>query len=298
MEKFEKTQQEEVMEQEPQNERGLNVFIRLKFIRHGEKTKVGELTNYGRKITRENADKSNIKSEDFDAFKAYGSPAGPKGETGMQRSLETAHIFAEEVGGEKQFKTRKKEILNYETLKLPVPYNHTEIYNANLPENFDALSDEEKAKAARKAQTIAVRHFLSLDTPEAIASRKEVTGSFAKFIGTYQKMAGRLKSDSRVLAPVGTHGGLMEPFLQEALIRVMPDGTKIHGFKDLDEIGGAFDPSESFDVDIATDENGEPKRINIKFDNPERPSAPEMYLDPQKLEELKEFYEKIHERKE
>lgn len=289
---------EGLREKEPFPEKGRNVYICLKFIRHGERTKEGELTDYGRKITREKATASGIKEEEFDAFKAIGSPAGPKGPRGMPRSLETADIYVEEIGGDKKFITRGKKILSFESIVSKPPYNHTEIYNANLPKNFEQLSDEEKVIAARKAQAVTVDYLFSLKTPEAISYRKEIAGAFAYLVNKYKEMAGRLESGSRVLMPAGTHGPLPECFLQEALIRKTDDGQEIRGFKDIGEIGGPLDPSESFSLDIQTDENGEFKRLNLTFDNPERPTAPEMYLNPDNLNELQKYYKKLHKKNE
>ena len=62
----------------------------------------------------------------------------------MGRALETADIYATEIAGDKKFKTRVNDILNYEKLISPRPYNHTEIYNKNLPDNFNELTDKEK----------------------------------------------------------------------------------------------------------------------------------------------------------
>ncbi len=282
------------IEKELSPERGRNIRIILKMIRHGERTKEGLLTDYGRKVTRERARESGIKAGEFEAVKAVGSTAGPKSPTGMGRSLETAHIYAEELAGEKAFQARAKDMLSYETLKSSSPYDHRAVYNANLPPNFEELSDEEKAKAAKKANEAAINHFLSLDTPEAEAFKKEVAGAFAYFVEHYEKMAKHLKSGSRVLLPSGTHGGLMEPFLQQTLVRRLEDGREILGFKKLEEIGGDFDPSEAFNVEVGTDNAGSPTTLKVTFDNPDRPKPTEAYLDRERLHELSEYYQKLH----
>jgi len=289
---------DEDKEKEISPEKGKNVYICLKFIRHGERTPEGKLTDYGREITRKKAKESGIRPEEFDAVKAIGSPAGPEGPEGLQRALETADIFAEEVGGAKKFKTRKREILSYETLKVEEPYNHKEIYNANLPENFEQLSDEEKTEASKKAQAVAVNHLFSLKTPEAAAYIEETAGAFASVVSTYQEMSSRLKSNSKVLMVGGTHGPSIECFLREALIRKIEDGGEIRGFENIDEIGGPIDPSESISIDIKRDQEGNLLRLDVKFDNPERPNFPEMYFDPGKLVELKKYYDELHQEKE
>lgn len=277
-------------------ESGENVEIVLKFIRHGERDLEGNLTDYGRTVTKERAQESGVLKTDFDAIKAIGSTAGPKGPSGMQRSLETADIYAHEIAGDEAFQTRARDILSYEKLINDIPTDWAQIYNANIPANFSELSDEQKASAAQKAQTATVNHVFQLNTPEAEAYKREVAGAFAYVIDHYQQMAKRLKSGSRVLIPAGTHGGVMEFILQQALVRKDEKGNEITGLSNLEEIGGEFDPSEAFNVDVATNENGEDKALVVTFDNQRRPHN-EFYLDPQKIAELKGYYQELHEQR-
>jgi hypothetical protein len=101
---------------EQQETKGKNVDIVLKFIRHGERD--GErLIDLGREITEQRADESGLEGKDFGAVKAIGSNAGAlKSTLGIGRSLETAHIYAHEIAGDQQFRTRMNDVLNYETL--------------------------------------------------------------------------------------------------------------------------------------------------------------------------------------
>ncbi len=128
--------------EQPENkvEFGKNVEILLKFIRHGERDPEGNLLDCGREVTKQRAVESGLAAEDFDAVKAIGSPAGPVGPNGMQRSLETADIYAAEIAGDDAFSTRVNNLLSYETLIQPPPYNHTEIYDAHLTEIFADMS--------------------------------------------------------------------------------------------------------------------------------------------------------------
>lgn len=91
-------------------ESGRQVEIVLKFIRHGERTKEGALTDYGRSITAERAQQSGLQEKGFDAVKAVGSNAGPKNPRGMGRSLETADIYAHEIAGDEQFASRAQKV--------------------------------------------------------------------------------------------------------------------------------------------------------------------------------------------
>jgi hypothetical protein len=273
-------------------EYGRDVDILVKFIRHGDRSKENYLTDFGRETTRQRAEESGHRAEDFGAVKAIGSTVGPYNETGQGRALETADIYTHEIAGDEAFQTRQTEVLSYETMVSPVPYNHREIYNANLPENFDSLSPEDKAAAGVKAQEAVVRHVLSLEGEQADTYKKEWAGSFAYTIEHYMKVAHRLKPHSRVMIVAGGHGN-GELLLQQALIRRDEQGEEIRGFTDLEEIGGQINTSEAFTAEVATDESGKDKAIKLTFDNPDRP-ATEMYLDRQVVQGLADFYKQLH----
>jgi hypothetical protein len=272
---------------------GENVEIILKFIRHGERDLKNNLTDYGRIMTKERARESGIQKEYFNAIKAIGSTSGPKGPSGMQRSLETADIYAREIAGDEAFATRARDVLSYESLICEEPFDWGEMYNSNLPENFSELDPKEKAAVAKKAQNAVANYLVRLNTPEAEAYKREMAGSFAYVIDHYQQMAKRLKTGSRVLIPAGTHGGVMEFILQQAGVRKDEDGKEVKGFIDLREIGGEFDPSEAFNVDIATDDEGDSKPLVVTFDNKNRPQG-EFRLDSKIIAELKDYYRELH----
>jgi hypothetical protein len=272
-------------------ERGENVKILLRFMRHGERDLDGNLVDYGREITRQVAKESDIKPEDFDAVKAIGSDAGPLGPGGMQRSLETVDIYAHEIAGEEAFNTRVEKALSYESLISPLPHDYNKTYKANIPSNFDDLTDEEKKEISKKAQEAVMNELIQLDTPEAIQYKKEAAGALASVVVHYIEVAHRLKSGSRVLLPAGTHGGVMEFLLEQALIRKDDEGNEILGFKNIEDIGGAFSPSESYDVDVQTDENGKLKPITVNLGNRREG---EFSLKESIVRELAEFYDDLH----
>lgn len=292
---------------EQRAEWGKNVTVLCKMLRHGERDVERNLTDYGREVTRQQALESGVGALDHDAVKAIGSNALPLNQSGQGRALETADIYAEQLrqnlkpGDDqelvKQFNTRANSLLNYETIVTPAPYNHTQIYNSFLPENFANLSNEEKVRAAKKAQTATVNHLMSLETPEADRYKKEVAGAFAKLVKWYERLATHLKDGSKVILPAGTHGGTMELLLSEALAHKGAAGKEVIGFKNLAEIGGDFDPSEAYNVEIATDEAGEIKPFKVTFDNPARPQNQDMYLDRTTLDQLVSLYEELHPKK-
>ena len=289
-------------EQIPTPEKGAGVTILIKFIRHGERDKAGNLLDLGREITKARARGSGIQDGDFDAVKAIGSDAmgvdqknlGSAG--GMPRSLETADIYATEVAGEELMNTRISRALNYETLRTPAHYDHASTYNSYLPEDFDRLEGDDKVKASKRAQTMTVNHAFSIHTPEAEKFKRETAGSFASVVLHYADMAKRLKSGSDVLIPAGTHGGTMEYLLQQALITKDAEGKERVGFDTLDTIGGEMDPSDSYNVCVRTDEKGNLLPLRVTFDNKNRPQT-ELYLDAPTVKELADFYDALQKKK-
>lgn len=272
--------------------KGKNVEIIVEFLRHGERDKDGRLTEYGKEITQKKALEDKLKYDDNIIVKPIGSEAGKHKGFGA-RALETAEIRAHGIDPDTIYNTRAQNALSYETLLNPVPYDHVAIYNANLPENYDKLSDEEKSEAAKIAQKAVLDYSMSLETPEAIAYRKESAGAFAFIIKHYEEVAKRLKNESKILLPAGTHGGIMEMLLKYALVQEDEHGNKKVGFSNIDEIGGEFAPSESYNVDINTNKDGEIQKLLVKFDN-NRPISKNVYLDRKIVDELVTYYKSLH----
>ncbi len=272
-------------------ENGKNVEVVIRFLRHGERTPEGELTDYGRQETKSKGEKI-ANEENYDAVKAIGSPVGPLNDVSGRsfgRAAETAHIYANAIAGDKAFQTRINEFLGYEELHSIPPFDHDTLYNSHLPENFASLSDQDKASASKKAQEATLREELACTAPGAETFRREVAGAFAHVVNHYRHIARRLKNNSRVLIPAGTHGGIMEYLLMEAMVRIDDSGRQVVGVSDINEIGGGFNPSESYSVRIATDENGNEKELILTFDENNR-SQDTFHLSLSKINELDEEY--------
>lgn len=267
---------------------GQKVHVLVKFTRHGERDSEGNLLDLGREITKEKAISSGVNKDDFDAIKAIGSNATPQGELNIGRSLETADIYSKEIAGDEAFSTRINDILSYETIKNKLPFDYKEVYDSFLPENFNDLSDDEKVKASKKAQCGIMNLLFEMEGDGTDGYLKESAGALAYVVNHYQNMAKKLNSGSKVLIPAGTHGGLMEFLLQQALIIK----GKV-GFDDINDIGGEFDPSESYNIAIKTDENGDLEDVVVSFDDPKRPKG-KMTLDKDKFKELVEYYKNLH----
>jgi|GEM_PF-1355021 len=282
------------IEQQSEKEKGLNNRILLKIMRHGEKTPEGELTDYGRDRTREVARVDKEMMKGIDKIKVMGSNAGPKNKAGQARALETADIYANTVTDEnesdpviKKYESRARSILEVVGQNTPQPFDWGKEYKANLPENFVELSAEEKALASAEANEKNLTKLMTM--PEAEDYRQEISARYAMFVDTYIKMIDRIENNQKIMYPVGAHGGQIELFLQKCLKRKMEDENEITGFKDSEELGGSFNPSEGFFIDIKTDQDGE-KEIELKFDNPERFKGEKLSLDLDAMNELIDKY--------
>lgn len=164
-----------------------------------------------------------------------------------------------------------------------------ELTKQNLPSNYDELEDDEKQEAFEKAEDKALNWWLELDEEkldEETPSPQEVATSVAKLVDRYARMSDKLYSGSSVDLLNVSHKGTLEPFLKEVLLRKIKDeeGSEkiVRGFNEVEEIGGALRPAESWDLSIKTDESGN-KYIKLNF------RGQEYDLDMDRLHELISF---------
>lgn len=292
-----------------EKEKGVNVELTLHILRHGDRNLDGTLEEYGRERTREQAKKSRFSKEEFDAVKAFGSTAGPKAnveEKGveMQRSLETAHIFGNEIAGDSMYETRPRDGLSYETLILEMPFDYLKFHEdaartyirdvLKSDKCFNDLSDAEKKEVSEYADTQSVRYLMNLESKDAINVRRETAGSFAVLIQRYVRMVqDKLNSNQKLLFLLGSHTAMIEPFLAEVVVWKDRDGNEKRGAT-FDEMGGNFKPSEGFDIVLKTDKNSKLEEVKIRFDDQSRLGG-EVSMDMQKIDELASFYKQLHE---
>jgi broad specificity phosphatase PhoE len=249
------------MEKEPQiftpeiiERFGRNVEIHAIFVRHGEKSESGELTDEGKKQAAEFG--KNLESKD--AVKGYSSP--------VQRAIETVEQIIENSPHDKKLKTRIRT-------EIGIPPSSQEFYK-----KFKELEKQGPDEAAK--------WFLSFGAerpdPET-ASPHEVAESFAYILTKYFKMADKLYSGSNIDLVNGTHQGLPETLLKEVLKRKIDDNEEVVGFDNLEEIGGALKFTEGMEFIIKTDERGD-KKLTVNF------RGQEYDIDMAKLNELAKSY--------
>lgn len=303
----------ENFENKIEKEKGANIELVVHIMRHGDRDPDGLLEKYGRERTKKVAESNASKYDSDLMIKAFGSPAGKQSnESGMQRSLETAHIYGEEIANRKDgavYDTRARSLLNYEdwdVLIIDPEYDYDAVYKQAIDgysaqhfhsKEYGQLSEDEQKAASFYASNEATNYYMTLDTPAAEKSRKEVAGTFSVLLKRYARMAQeKLKSNQKLLFPLGSHTGMIEPFLSESVIWKDKDENEKHGAT-LGEIGGIFKPSEGFDIVLKTDQDGKLERVQIRFDDQGRLGG-EAYLDMQKVDEFAEFYRELHKKDE
>lgn len=238
----------------PETERfGRNVEIHAIFVRHGEKSESGELTDEGKKQAVE----FGKTLESRDAIKGYSSP--------VQRAIETVEQIIENSPHDKKLKTRIR----------------TEIGIQPPSQEFN----KKFKKLEKEGPDDAVKWFLSfgIKKPDAeTISPHEVAESFAYILTKYLKMADKLYSGSNIDLLNGTHQGLPEALLKEVLKRKIDD-KEVVGFDNLEDIGGALKFTEGMEFIIKTDERGD-KKLTVNF------RGQEYDIDMTKLNELAKSY--------
>lgn len=300
MDEFYKTPEQEVVK--PLPEKGVYVGGVISFIRHGVREKTGELKEEGRVRTREIGAREAVRpgsilSINADLVRVIGSDAGPKGSTGQQRSLETAHILGETLSqegrGDFDQQSAPSKLLSYATLKYEAPYDHEGIYNKVYDEEIAKGSDVHTA--TERAQDATIDASFAAQGEAADKFRLEVAGSFSVLVEEFIEKLKNAKSGTTVLMPAGTHGGTMEYLLQQALIWEDENGVHGPGFLKIGDIGGAFQASEGYNVEIDTDRFGKLSEVNITFQDKERRKG--IYnarLDMEKVKIAADFYRKEH----
>lgn len=126
---------------------------------------------------------------------------------------------------------------------------------------------------------------------------KENAGALAYPIEHMADLTGRLYSGSKILIPAGSHGGVIEYILKEALIWEDSEGNTHEGFKYSEEIGGEFDPGEGYSVNIKRDEKGDLEPLTVTFRDPKRSHVKNPRFELPKIRELSAFYKTLHNKK-
>ncbi|MEI6597072.1 MAG: histidine phosphatase family protein [bacterium] len=238
---------------ESDNKYGKDIEMKVIFVRHGEKDKVGESLSPSGK---EQAVKFGETLDKKDAIKGYTSP--------IQRALETVENIIESAPHDKKLNLRKKI-----SLKIP-PFSEEQ-----------TLKFRQSVKDGKDPAEWYLRYRDQRPDAETAAPR-EVAEGLAYMLDHYCKMCDKLYSGSKVDLINGTHSVVPETLLQEILIREV-DGKKVVGFENVSEIGGSLKYVEPIEFSIKTDNLGQ-RKIEVNF------RGQRYDIDEERLTELVESY--------
>ncbi|MCI0618752.1 histidine phosphatase family protein [bacterium] len=204
---------------------GRNVEVHILFTRHGEKNESGNLTPKG----REQAHIAGESMEKKDAIKGDVAP--------IQRVIDTVDSIVRAAPHDKKMNIRTRTELGYQA-------------SPDFVRQFRSIE-------AQGGDT-APQWFLDFgeERPDqSTLSPHEVAEQLASLVEHYAELAKRLYSGSKIDWVLGTQQALPEALLKEVLLRT-EDDTKISGFQNLAEIGGALRFAEMIDFEIKTDNDG------------------------------------------
>ena len=237
---------------EKRSEKGENVIIHAVFMRHGEKEYDPESPETGLTLAGE-----------WDS-RAFGQGRGRKSyiephASDAPRAMDTAKYATE------QSPTKDKRGLVLED-DLAFHYDPEgdflkkvmEIKRDVLGENPESLPDDEFGRRMFEANSKQADYYLSFGSqrpdPKTFSPVETASGIAVmvhKIIGNIKEV----ESGSEIDHINGTHDFNLAAFLKEIMIRKVGD-QKIRGFDSVEEIGGSFNFTESFEVLIKTDEKG------------------------------------------
>lgn len=277
----------------PKEKFGQNVALEIEFCRHEEpgKTPEGMSADF---LTEKGKERAAAKGKLFKQpkVKGYASPKLRAQET-VDLALRNVNANVEIINqklsspadqGKKTIGqiTRGQKPENTFNIRLRPELDTTKNFAKIMPEAKQWAKEQIATGAKGKEHDYIIQYYLDhterarelgVTPPEQTA--EEIAFAASREIG----MTKRLYSDSRAHLLNGTHGPKLEPFLQRVIIG--PNGKK--GFESLDEIGGAFNPGESFKFISQTDEAGK-QTVKLLF------RGQEYEVDLEKLEELSDGY--------
>lgn len=243
-------------EKEPIKETGKDVSINVSVIRHGEKTKKGELSFLGSLKAMTNGIRKEIPEQ---GLKAYVSPFDRTKKT-VEAILKGIRLKAKK---HKTFKTRVR-------LELAPPEW----------EHFDVLAKGCKEAVAKQGQGGLFKYVLS--EPLAQKDLEKWTSGLAYMIDSYTRMTDKLYSHSNIELMHVTHDIVIGDFLRKVAILKDEKGERVN-LDNLDAVGGSIKPLEGFNFKIYSDKEGK-KDIKILFRHKE------LGIDKERLQELADKY--------
>jgi hypothetical protein len=243
-----------------EKEKGRNVTIHAVFVRHGEKdpspntaetslTLEGQLDSlaFGEKREQQKMIKSfssrTDRTEDTGEGIVSGSPTENKGIMRNRRELE--FVYDPDGLFYKEAMQIKAEIMGSK-------------------EEFEKLPHEEQRNKWKEIENKQADYYLSFGDKRpdpGTYSPVETAAKIASLIDHYRKMPDKINSGSELDLINATHDFNLVSFLSQVMV-LEKDGGKKTGFNSVEEIGGATEFTEAFEIIINRDGEG---KESIKF---------------------------------
>lgn len=263
----------EIIEQK--ETKGRNITLHVIFVRHGEKAVSTGSAETG--LTKKGEAQARIfgaNLEKTQAIKPYSS--------NTLRTVDTAKEAVKMSGIEKQMVLRIREELGFD-------YDKTGNFVQNifakkreiLGENPNALSEEELNQRLNEYETYVANYFLSFGSSRPdpkTESPKELASKIAKRVNLFIRMPEKLNSNSDITLLNSTHDMCINAFLKEVVTQVI-DGGENQGFEKIEDIGGPIEFTESFEIRISTNQNGD-QNARLFF------RGKEYEINPEQIERL------------
>ncbi|MBU1202905.1 histidine phosphatase family protein [Patescibacteria group bacterium] len=246
---------------------GLNVRAVLEFGRHEEpgKTPEGMSADYLTETGKQNA-ANRGRGIDEANVAAYASPKQRAQET-VDLQMQSADIFSEGAVNvvnkklsnlpEGLTKDSSQKEGNEFKVKLAQELDTVEEFKKIMPLAKEWAQQQIGDGSKRSAYDLIIQYYLDnselcqkegVDTPHEVAT--QIAYRVAREVGMTEKFL----NNTEIRLVNITHGPKLEPFL----LAIVDD------FKTLEDMGDAIKPGESFEIEVATDDNGK-REVRLKL---------------------------------
>ncbi len=237
-------------------ERGANVVVEIRLIRHPEKDpETGDITDQGKADFLDFLEKSIDVVEEGAHQKIYLSP-----HKRPQQLVETAEAFLHAKGMKSAVRTRKELLPLVENL---TPESMEQLRQKAIDEGLlspidpilvsqsdDARSDPSE-KFERVINSLALEEYYNANFPGTGFSGEDIGGSIDGFIRHLSLMSRRLRSGTRLQTALVSHSGIIEFFIKRAYLSAHP-GESPESVT-TEKIGGLLGFLEGACITIRTD---------------------------------------------
>jgi hypothetical protein len=276
---------------------GRNIKAVIEFSRHEVPGKITEGPKAGMSadfITSEGRDRAAAKGKTIGekAVKDYSSPkirAQETGDLGLQNVEQDVRVINQKLGEKFSGVVEGQKPENEFIMRLRPELDTVKSFEKIMPQAKSWAQEQIKQGSKGTEMDYIIQYYLDHQAECAelgVTTPEEAAQEIAYAAQHEMDMTERFYNDSEVRLRNFTHGPKLEPFLQRVIIR--EEGKK--GFEKLEEIGGSFNPGESFKFLTERDGAG---NLNVKMIFRDK----EYSVDLEEMENLASGYAKRQEKK-